>query len=353
MRVKKSYLVAGSMVALVAGYFVLSAVFGGDKHAEAAPTKKADEIALVRVSAIAPAVRPDVVRARGRTEAARSVIVRSETSGVVAATPAVEGGFVRAGQVLCRLDVDARQATLDQARARLRSEQLQFEAGQRLQEQGFRSETQVLAAKAELDGAAAAVRQAEVALDQINIRAPFSGVFDNREAEVGSYLGPGQACGSLLELDPLLLVADVTEAEAGRVRVGEAASARLSDGRVITGRVRYVSREAHPQTRTYRVEVQARNPGFQILSGLSAELSVEAGRTEAHLVPVTALVLDSAGRQGVRHVGAGDQVLFTPVTVLEETPQGVWVSGLSGTPRLITVGQSYVAEGQKVRVAAR
>ncbi|HRD46717.1 MAG TPA: hypothetical protein PLF78_09565, partial [Caulobacter sp.] len=76
------------------------------------------------------------------------------------------------------------------------------------------------------------------------------------------------------------------------------------------------------------------------------------GAGPAHLVPSTALVLDSAGRQGVRYIINGDRVAFTPVAVLDETPQGVWVAGLSGPARVITVGQSYVSEGQKVRLPA-
>jgi multidrug efflux system membrane fusion protein len=36
---------------------------------------------------------------------------------------------------------------------------------------------------------------------------------------------------------------------------------------------------------------------------------------------------------------------------VEESHEGVWVKGLSGPVQLITVGQSYVADGQKVRVA--
>jgi multidrug efflux system membrane fusion protein len=71
----------------------------------------------------------------------------------------------------------------------------------------------------------------------------------------------------------------------------------------------------------------------------------------AHLIPVSTLVLDTAGRQGVRHVLPDGRVAFAPVTVQEETPQGMWVSGLNGSVRVITVGQSFVADGQKVRVA--
>ena len=51
--------------------------------------------------------RPVEVVLRGRTEAARSVIVRSETAGVVVAAPAMEGSFVAKGQILCRLGMTA------------------------------------------------------------------------------------------------------------------------------------------------------------------------------------------------------------------------------------------------------
>ena len=70
-------------------------------------------------------------------------------------------------------------------------------------------------------------------------------------------------------------------------------------------------------------------------------------------LPVSALVLDANGRQGVRYVVDGDRVAFAPVQVAEETPQGVWIVGLSGAVKVITVGQSYVSEGEKVRVAVR
>ena len=93
------------------------------------------------------------------------------------------------------------------------------------------------------------------------------------------------------------------------------------------------------------------NPRLDVRSGLSADLKIAAGAGPAHLVPLSSLVLDSQGRQGVRFVQADGRVGFAPVTVAEETSDGIWVRGLSGTVNVITVGQSFVAEGQKVRVA--
>ncbi len=351
MRLKPQYVVIIAIVVVLVAYFGIRSLFGGRGGEAEAKPPAANALPSVQAKLTPESIREAQVVMRGRTEAARSVVVRSETAGVVAATPTPEGSFVRQGQVLCRLAVDARQASLDQARAALKSRQLQRQAAQQLREKGFRSETQVLEAQANLDAAQAAVRQAEIALRQVEIRAPFSGVFDRRDAEIGTYLAPGQPCGTMIELNPLLVVGDAPETEAARLRSGAPAQARLVDGTVLNGRVRYVARDADPQTRTYHLEVAVPNPGNTVRSGLSADLRIAAGAGPAHLVPVSALVLDSAGRQGVRYVQPGGRVGFAPVTVLEETSQGMWVSGLKGSVNVITVGQSFVADGQKVRVA--
>jgi len=358
MRLKSSYLFAAGILAVIVLYFVIRGLFGAaDREAHANETRNAGAVQrqdpLVQASLVGEQVKPYAIVMRGRTEGARAVVVRAETAGVVAATPAREGAMVSRGQVLCRLEVDSRQATLDQARANQKSRQLQREASAKLAEKGYRSPTQVLQDQANLDAASAAVRQAEVALEQINIRAPFTGVFDARDAEIGTYLAPGQPCGTVIELDPLLIVGDISETETAGAVVEAPAVATLVSGETLSGRVRYVARDAHPQTRTYRVEIEVRNPGLAARSGMSSEVRLTSGAGPAHLVPETALVLDSLGRQGVRHVLPDNRVAFTPVKIIDEAPEGVWVSGLRGTVRLITVGQSYVSEGQKVRVAAR
>lgn len=354
MRVKSSYLFAGGILLVAALYFLIGSLFGGGEKKDGAQAKTTSTSTLpsVQVALTPESVHEYAVVIRGRTESARTVSVKSESPGTVAATPATEGSYVAKGAVLCRLNVDARQATLDQARAALRSRQLSQQASVELAKKGFRSQTQVLQDQANLDNAAALVRQAEIGVEQMNIRAPFSGVFDKREAEIGAYLSPGQACGTMIELNPLLIVGDLPETDAGKLHVGAPATATLLSGERLSGRVRYVARDADAQTRTYHVEVAAANPNMAARSGLSATVRISAGVGPAHQVPVSSLVLDSAGRQGVRYVEANNQVAFAPVTVIEETPGGVWVAGLRGPVRVITVGQSYVAEGQKVRVAS-
>ncbi len=352
MRMKSQYVFVIAVCGLVALYFIVrslaSAVHPRESHARATTPVGPPSVQVKLVPAIE---RPYDVIVRGRTQSTRSVIVRSETAGVVAAAPVLQGTFVKQGQVLCRLAVDARQAALDQAHAAQKSMQLVQQQNEQLAKQGYRSPAQVLQSQANLDAATAAVRQAEIALAQVNIKAPFTGVFDRRDAEVGAYLGPGQPCGMMIEINPLLIVGDVAETLAARMKVGAPAKGRLVTGQTLSGHIRYVSHDADPQTRTYRLEVTVPNAGLDIRSGLSAELHIGAGSGPAHLVPLSTLVLDSAGRQGVRYVQSDGRVSFAPVAILEETHEGVWVSGLTGDVELITVGQSYVADGQKVRVA--
>ncbi|MHB8528729.1 MAG: efflux RND transporter periplasmic adaptor subunit [Caulobacteraceae bacterium] len=358
MRLKPQHWVVAGFVTLILGWLLLRPLLGGSKTADAATKAQARSagaaaLPLVQVS-LTPQLEHDYdVTFRGRTQAFRTVVVRSETAGPVAATPVLQGTPVAGGAVLCRLAVDARAASLDEAKANMRSKALQMQAADMLAAKGYRSRTQVLAAQADLDQASAAMRQAEVALRQVDIRAPFAGVFDHRDAEVGAYLIPGGSCGTIIQLDPLLIVGDVPETDVGRLRIGDTARAKLVSGQTIVGRVRFVARDADPATRTYRIEVVADNPGGRVASGLSAELAVRTGVGPAHKVPVSALVLDSAGRQGLRYVRSDGVVAFAPVAVLQVDPDGVWVSGLQGPAEVITVGQSYVSEGQRVRVAAR
>ncbi len=351
MRLKPQYLFVIAVVVTVALYFIVRSLLGLGHHATAEAKPVAAGPPSVQAKIVPEVQRQYDVVVRGRTQATRTVVVRSETAGVVAAAPVLQGTAVKQGEVLCRLAVDARQASLDQARAAKKSAELTEQQNVELAKKGFRSPTQVLQAQASLDASTAAVRQAEIALAQVNLKAPFAGVFDHRDAEIGAYLSPGQPCGTMIEINPLLVVGDVPETQAASLKVGAPAVARLVSGQTLAGRIRYVAHDADPQTRTYHLEVAIPNSKLDVRSGLSAEVHIGAGSGPAHLIPVSSLVLDSAGRQGIRYVVGDGRVAFAPITVIEETPEGIWVKGLKGSVQLIVVGQSYVADGQKVQVA--
>ena len=68
----------------------------------------------------------------------------------------------------------------------------------------------------------------------------------------------------------------------------------------------------------------------------------------AAVLPQSVLTLDDDGVLGIRTVEAGNKVAFHPVTIIRDTREGVWVTGLPFSVNVITVGQEFVQPGQIV-----
>ncbi len=350
---KKSYIAAAAIAALAILYFVLHALFiGAPKTGEPAPAASGQAQSFkVVVRTLKAVTRPGILVLRGRSEALRSVSVRAETASSVAATPALEGGKVKKGDVLCRLSVQARQAMLDQAWATSAARKLEWQAAKALVAKGHRSATQAASARAAYDAAQAAVRQAEIELENINIRAPFDGVFVRRDVEIGDYLTPGQSCGLVAQLDPLIIAANAAEKDITNVHVGMKGQAELATGQRFSGIVRYVDPVADPATRTFRVELQADNQDGLLRAGMTAKLRLEGAPVLAHRIPADAMVLNDQGQLGVRVVDERNHVRFYPVKLIDDAGQGIWVTGLPQTIRLIVEGQDFVRDGSVVETA--
>lgn len=349
----------------------LLAIAGVDPGAaaQAQPVPEPDaprRVSVVAVDSLARSV-DSAVLARGMTEALRQVEVRAETGGRVVSAPLRRGAEVAEGDVLCRIDPGTRpaqraeaEARLTEARARLSEAQINDRAARTLSQGGFASDTRVAATQAAVESARAGVAAAETAaaaiardIDRLTVRAPFGGVLETDSAELGALLQPGSACATVLALDPIKLVGFVPEADVDRVQTGAMAGARLVSGRQVTGQVSFVARSADPMTRTFRVEVTVPNPGGTIRDGQTAEMLIAAEGASAHLLPASALTLDDGGRLGLRIVDSDDSARFLPVTVLRDTADGVWLTGLPDRARVIVVGQEFVTDGTAVAVTLR
>jgi membrane fusion protein, multidrug efflux system len=355
MRISRPVLIAGIVLISVVAYFVVRGVMGAGaareerEAAAAAPTPAAAAaVPRVIVRAVAPTARPEIISISGRSEPARVVTVRAETPGVVTRAPVAEGGLVGEGQLLCALDAEARNARVAEARAVVRAREADFKAASDLAAKGFGAEIRVTQAQAALDGARAQLAQAQIEIGRLDVRAPFAGVFERRDAERGDYLQTGGACGQVVELNPILIVAQASEIEVERLRVGAFASARALTGETVEGRIRFIGRTSDPATRTFRVELEAHNPGLALRAGQTAQLRAVVGTADAFLLPSASLSLDSAGRIGVKIVDEDNRARFATVTIAEETPEGVWVRGFDAATRVIITGSQFVGEGQKV-----
>lgn len=346
MRLSSSVKTALAIVAVTAAYFAVRMGLRLLSTPEDAPSEVA-ELSVVAIET-RPEAKAGTLSIRGRTEADQKAIVRADASGVVTATPVVLGAAVKQGDVLCRLDVEARAAAKREADAALRKADIDYQAGVKLAAEGFRSEAGLAGIRAARDQARANADRASIELEKTVIRAPFDGVFDARAAETGDLLKPGDPCGTVIKPSPFLVKGAVAEKDVALVTAGDRASATLATGETIEGVVRFVASAADPATRTFDIEVEIPNPGGKLRDGVTAEVTVQSAARDAHKVPRSALTLDDDGRIGVKLIGDGGRAAFHAVSIISEDPNGVWVAGLEGPQRIIIRGQDYVKEGDVV-----
>lgn len=348
MRLSSSVKTALAIVAATAVYFGLRSGFRLLSTPENAPAEAAG-LAVVAIET-QPAVKAATLSIRGRTEADQKAVVRADASGVVTATPVALGAAVKKGDVLCRLDVEARDAARREADAALRKAEIDYQAAVKLAAEGYRSEAGLAAMKAARDQARANADRASIELEKTVVRAPFDGIFDARAAETGDLLKPGDPCGTVVKPSPFLVKGAVAEKDVALVRAGDVARATLATGETIEGEVRFVASAADPATRTFDVEIEIPNDGGKLRDGVTADVTVQSAARAAHKVPRSALTLDDEGRIGVKLVGDGGRAAFRAVSIIGEEKDGVWIAGLEGPQRVIVRGQDYVKDGEAVTV---
>jgi membrane fusion protein, multidrug efflux system len=342
------------LLAVAAILWIASGQFAGSGAEPEVQKPPADLAALSEAPLVR--VRPSVAEAhavidllRGRTEANRLVEIRSETDGRILEVNVEDGTRVSAGDVIAKLAPGDRPARLAEAKALLAQRRIEFEADKKLSQKGFRAETQLAATEASLEAAEAAVKIAEVELGYTTIRAPFDGVIDARLVELGDFVDRADSIARLVELDPMLIVTQVNERDVQRLSVGTPGEARLVGGETVQGRIRHISTVAEEATRTFRVELEVPNPTGRIADGMTAEIALPLSKTQAHRISPAVLTLSDRGEIGVKTVDADNRVVFHPVEIVDTDSQGMWITGLAGEVSLITVGQEYVAAGDKVR----
>ena len=261
------------------------------------------------------------------------------------------GGFAISDAVIARIDARDLEARRTRARALVHQRELEHTAAKPLRNSGVITEADLASAVANLEGARAELRNIELQLANVQVKAPVAAILERRLVERGDFVKVGAAIATLIVNDPLLISGGVSENEIEKVRPGAKATATLNDGRVLDGVVRYVSARANEQTRTFTVEVEVRNPGAKIPAGLSAKVSIPVGSVMAHRLPSALLSLDDQGVLGVKSVNDEGRVVFHEARIERADGDAVWLSSLPDQLKIITRGQGFVQPGEQVRVA--
>ena len=274
---------------------------------------------------------------KGSAEADKNVQLRAETSGQVIGLPVAQGQFVKKGSPICQIFVGDKDEVAKEA-------SLNYETAKKLFDEGLYSNSQLQSAKARYE-------RAFQDLDFASVKAPFDGIVDRIDLDVGDFLPRQGVCATVLDLNPILISAEISENDMSEISLGSSAKVELNNGKVFEGNVKFISSSANPVTRTFRVEISVPNPESEIKDGMTSEVTLKGTERLAHLVPVSVLRLDSNGDLGIRTIDGDGLVAFRSIELIEDTSRGAWISGLDTISTIITVGQDYVSQGEKVSIA--
>ena len=275
-----------------------------------------------------------------------------------------EGDFVKAGQVLARIDASEYQSRVrqaqeqaDAARAQIDIVQRQFDNNKALVDQGFISKTALDTSLANLNAAQsthkaalAAVDVAKKSLDDTVLRAPLSGQVAQRLAQPGERVGIDARVLEVVDLSRLELEASLSAADALAVRPGQSAVLQIEGGtQTVNARVVRINPSAQGGSRSVLVYLAVDNSSniTGLRQGLFAQGTLGTTRLSSLAVPLSAVRTDKpapyvqvvennqvahkAVELGVRgNSAAGNEVM---VAVKGLTENAVLIAGAVGALR--------------------
>jgi membrane fusion protein (multidrug efflux system) len=288
--------VASFGLVAILGLALLS--FGCGKDSQSKPNEKKETAAIpVEISQVEIGNIAAFFTGTATLEAEGDAAVVAKVGGVVKQILVEEGAYVKAEQILARLDDDKLAVQLAQAEANLHKLESDFRRNEELFNKKLVSAEVYQRAKFEYDSQKAAFEMTKLDHDYASIRAPISGVVAERMIKVGNMVLPNTPTFRITDFDPLLAVLHVPEREMSKLRVGQPASLTVDaiSGADFTGRIARVSPVVDPTTGTIKVTVEVRDPSRQLKAGMFGRVNVVHDvHTNTLLVPKGAVVAEDA-----------------------------------------------------------
>ncbi|MGH9739141.1 MAG: efflux RND transporter periplasmic adaptor subunit [Candidatus Acidiferrales bacterium] len=204
---------------------------------------------------------------------------------------------------------------------------------------------------------AAAKGQYEAALAQFQyseIRSPITGVVTDRPLFEGQMAAAGTPLMTIMDLSHVVGRAYVSPEQASQLRVGDAATIVLGDGRpAIPAKVTVVSPALDPNSTTVQVWVEVANPGELLRPGSTVNVKIVARSvTDALVVPSAAVLTGDAGATSVMVIGADQHAHQVRVrTGIHQDGEVQITSGLRAGEEVVTEGAYGLPDGAKVQIS--
>ena len=357
------------MVLLLVGVAQLAAC---EQQAETSAATPASPPPAVTVISLQPTEVTPGFGFNGRVVAVDEVQLRARVTGFLEQRRFEEGADVQAGDLLFVIEKAPYQAVVEQRRAELASAEanrantaVQLQRGEELVKNNNIPKAEVDQRRAADQMAAAAILEAQAALEQAEINlgyteihAPIAGRIGRADLSVGNLVGPDSGVlATIVSQDPIYVTFPVTQRQllAHRGERGDpVVRVTLPDGTLYEhpGTLNFLDVQVDPGTDTVTVRGELPNPDRILVDGQFVGVRVERGEPERVLaVPQASLQVDQAGPY-VLVVGGDDKVEARRVTLGDvEGEQVVVESGLNEGERIIVEGIQKVRPGMTVAVS--
>ena len=254
------------------------------------------------------------VAVSGSLKAVNSAVIKARVAGELQGLSLREGDFVKAGQVIARIDASEYQSRVRQARAQAQSAKAQVDLVQRqydnnkaLVEQGFISRTALESSLANLNAAQATYRAAQAAtevaaksVEDTVLKSPISGQLSQRLAQPGERVGVDARIVEVVDLSQLELEATLGALDAMAVRVGQSAELQIDgSAQTIKAQVVRINPSAQAGSRNVLAYLHINNPAdspgstaLPLRQGLFAQGTLGTASTPLLSLPLSAVRTD-------------------------------------------------------------
>ncbi|PJI38403.1 MAG: efflux transporter periplasmic adaptor subunit [Rhizobium sp.] len=316
----------------------------------------------------------------GRAAAFQVAEIRPRVSGIIKEIAFKEGGEVKAGDLLYKIEDDTYRAQVAQAEASLSkaeagvpSAEANLARYERLVGSGAtqiefeNAKVTLLQAKADVAEAKASLNSAQINLDLTSIEAPFDGVTSTSNFSIGNVVTANQtdALTTLRRLDPIYI--ELTESSANLLRLKQSiAAGRLNEGDnddtadihltledgieyPHVGKLDMSDMAVSQTTGTYSIRAVFDNPDNMILPGMYVRATVTVGKENGYLIPQRAAMRDARGELTAKFVNA-QNVVETRAFAESAVSGNNWLvtEGINDGDKLIVDGFQWIGDGAPV-----
>jgi RND family efflux transporter MFP subunit len=297
------------------------------------------------------------IRVTGEVEAMNDVTVAAEETGRLERFLVAKGRRVRRGQPIARLEADLLTAQVEEARAAAALAKEEYQRQRQLWvEDSIGTELAYVQKQYQGEIAAARLAQLETRLDHTVIRAPVSGVFDEKYVEEGEMAVTGAPVVRIVSTARVKVIAGVPERFVQSVQAGTYARVTFDifPGREFGGRIGFVGTSVNESNRTFLIEIVLDNPGGIMKPAMVANVEVQRERLEQVVVvpQQVALRSDDGYKVFVAEERDGSFVAKARAVVLGSASGNdvVIAEGLMPGDLVITVGQQLVDDESWIRI---